>query len=380
MNAIGTIDLKPHKEFRYAVVVDTRETTNTCFIACPFNKAVDKLSQSIRDAAIAVGLKPFQTNITRENFDFLDDVIFGIRKAKLFVAVLVSDCACGSFNPNVMYELGMAHAIGTPTIIVIDNGKKLPADVSHFQANFINRDEKEESILDCIKAAMWETLNRLQQNDCILLIDPYWAKSGIIKIPTTDIRRLRPEYWYSYSTLLNHAQLVNQNFNSLLFDVGELLTKAQQALQGIQVPNKERIWDSQKYFRHYLRDYEGHCWEINNCTLNYWEEHLRDSTKAFADLKQCVENDMSSKDISSSEEFYKNSIAAIETFRSYNWKFKDSPFDPNTLSNLVSVKDLIIQLFQLKMQIESIVTQSDGMMKNLIAALGSIPNRGDDIQ
>ena len=39
-------------------------------------------------------------------------------------------------NPNVFYELGYAHAIGKPTIVLAEKGRELPFDVSGFRTLF----------------------------------------------------------------------------------------------------------------------------------------------------------------------------------------------------------------------------------------------------
>ncbi len=42
--------------------------------------------------------------------------------------VVIADCT--AFNPNVYYELGIAHTLGKTTITVIEKGMKVPFDVA----------------------------------------------------------------------------------------------------------------------------------------------------------------------------------------------------------------------------------------------------------
>lgn len=41
-------------------------------------------------------------------------------------------------NPNVFYELGYAHALGKPTILLAQRDSKLPFDISSFRIVFYN--------------------------------------------------------------------------------------------------------------------------------------------------------------------------------------------------------------------------------------------------
>jgi nucleoside 2-deoxyribosyltransferase len=64
---------------------------------------------------------------------FLDKIVEYIKQAD----VLIADCS--GRNPNVFYELGMAHALGKKVILITgDDLKDAPADVRHF--DFIKYD------------------------------------------------------------------------------------------------------------------------------------------------------------------------------------------------------------------------------------------------
>jgi len=61
----------------------------------------------------------------------IDDIVKSIRESSLIIADITPD------NPNVFYELGYAHAINKPTILLSDKKReKLPFDVSSFRTLF----------------------------------------------------------------------------------------------------------------------------------------------------------------------------------------------------------------------------------------------------
>jgi hypothetical protein len=61
--------------------------------------------------------------------NILRDIVRGIAGADLIVADLTA------LNPNVFYELGIAHALGIPTILLTQNLDELPFDLRAYRAN-----------------------------------------------------------------------------------------------------------------------------------------------------------------------------------------------------------------------------------------------------
>jgi hypothetical protein len=62
----------------------------------------------------------------------LQDIVSGIETAKIVIAEITPP------NPNVFYELGYAHALRKPTILLADRNKldKLPFDISGYRCLF----------------------------------------------------------------------------------------------------------------------------------------------------------------------------------------------------------------------------------------------------
>jgi hypothetical protein len=60
----------------------------------------------------------------------LDDIVRSIVEAKIVIAEIAAP------NQNVFYELGYAHALKKPTILLAEHGKTLPFDVSGYRCLF----------------------------------------------------------------------------------------------------------------------------------------------------------------------------------------------------------------------------------------------------
>jgi len=57
----------------------------------------------------------------------LQDIVQGIVESEVIIAEITPA------NQNVFYELGYAHALGKPTILLAERGKQLPFDVSGYR-------------------------------------------------------------------------------------------------------------------------------------------------------------------------------------------------------------------------------------------------------
>jgi hypothetical protein len=60
-----------------------------------------------------------------------DSVVQDIWKAIVSARLIVADCT--DRNPNVFYEIGLAHAIGKPTILLTQKSEDVPFDLRHLR-------------------------------------------------------------------------------------------------------------------------------------------------------------------------------------------------------------------------------------------------------
>jgi hypothetical protein len=60
----------------------------------------------------------------------LSDIVRSIRRAAVVIAEITP------VNANVFYELGYAHAVDTPAILLAERGHELPFDISSYRCIF----------------------------------------------------------------------------------------------------------------------------------------------------------------------------------------------------------------------------------------------------
>jgi hypothetical protein len=117
-------------------IVALDEITNTCFVAMPF--ALDFRSEYdkvIRPAIESAGLKAVRGDEVYTRQSVLADVWLGIRKSLAVVAELTGR------NQNVMYEVGLAHAIGKPIILLTRDEDDVPFNLRALRRTFYKVNE-----------------------------------------------------------------------------------------------------------------------------------------------------------------------------------------------------------------------------------------------
>jgi len=101
------------------------------FVLMPFKDELDDLYfYGIRGSAERVGLRCKRADELIHDVAVMQEVIDHIKRARVIVAE-VSD-----HNPNVFYEVGWAHALERPTILVARDGVSLPFDIAHINTVF----------------------------------------------------------------------------------------------------------------------------------------------------------------------------------------------------------------------------------------------------
>jgi hypothetical protein len=108
--------------------------SDSCFVLMPFGPPVGDYYQQIYEPAIRkAGLRPVRADADIFGTGKIIDQIWdGINAAKVLVAELISR------NPNVFYELGLAHALDKPVVLISSNEDDVPFDLKHIRVIYYN--------------------------------------------------------------------------------------------------------------------------------------------------------------------------------------------------------------------------------------------------
>lgn len=103
-----------------------------CFVIMQFSEEFDALYRDvIRPTCESYGYKVVRADDFYTPVQIIDDVTRSIRAAALIIADVTPR------NENVFYEVGYAHAIGKPTILLSDKKReRLPFDIAGFRTLF----------------------------------------------------------------------------------------------------------------------------------------------------------------------------------------------------------------------------------------------------
>jgi len=108
-----------------------KKETPKAFVVMQFSSPYNELYEDV----IKKVCNTFDLNVVRADETYgpgliLADIIKQINESRLIIAEISQS------NPNVFYEVGYAHALNKPTILIAEKTTKLPFDVSPFRTLF----------------------------------------------------------------------------------------------------------------------------------------------------------------------------------------------------------------------------------------------------
>lgn len=118
-----------------------RLQSNTCFVIMPFSKELDNTYMVIDSVSTAMGIKCLRAdNISTTSEPILNKICTQISQA-FFVIVDITN-----LNPNVFYELGIAHVLrdAEKVLIIKETQTKCPSDITHLHYYSYSKDNLKE--------------------------------------------------------------------------------------------------------------------------------------------------------------------------------------------------------------------------------------------
>jgi nucleoside 2-deoxyribosyltransferase len=103
-------------------------TSRLCFVMMPFGSRFDDVYRNlIAPAGQQQGLTVLRADEMSGAGVIIEQIRSAIQQSRLCIADLTGS------NPNVLYELGFAQALGKPLIMVAEEASRLPFDLAHYR-------------------------------------------------------------------------------------------------------------------------------------------------------------------------------------------------------------------------------------------------------
>ena len=155
-----------------------------CFSVMPFDPNFNDISGIIERSADAAGMRYVRGDLRNQPGSVMAQIIRDIRAA----AVVVADVT--GHNPNVFYELGIAHQEKGPSrvVIITQSTEKSPFDVSEFrQLAYTNTENGKRELANLLPQALQRAMHAEPESE-------HWSvirgKLQRTKVIVRDLRRL----------------------------------------------------------------------------------------------------------------------------------------------------------------------------------------------
>ncbi len=124
---------------------DVEKHNPRAFVVMQFGDPYNSVYQDvIKRVAENTGFEAYRADEVYGPGIILRDIIRGLAESEVIIADITPP------NPNVFYELGYAHALGKPTILLAERERQLPFDVSGYRCIFYDDSIKGKGELEAL--------------------------------------------------------------------------------------------------------------------------------------------------------------------------------------------------------------------------------------
>ena len=148
-----------------------------CFVISPFGVPFDEYYREIiTPSAKSAGLEVVRADEVYGVRPIMEDIVTGIIEADVIIAEVTRR------NPNVNYELGMAHALGKPVVIISQSADDIPFDYRHVRAILYDTNSSTwaKQLKKNISATLRSVLEKPRQSFLHQALDDFYQRSGEI--------------------------------------------------------------------------------------------------------------------------------------------------------------------------------------------------------
>jgi hypothetical protein len=120
----------------------------------PFSTSFSAVFECLKAAAEKVGLRCRRADDIWENAAIIEDVVSLIDKSRIVI------CDCTDRNPNVFYEIGIAHTLGREVVLITQIDADIPFDLRHLRyVKYLNNTEGLQALGTALEGRFTTLLN-----------------------------------------------------------------------------------------------------------------------------------------------------------------------------------------------------------------------------
>jgi hypothetical protein len=178
---------------------------NICFVMMPFGNEHDKRYDFIYKPAIeSLEFNSKRADNLYRPSPIIKDIWEYINKSKILLADITG------LNPNVMYELGLAHAIAKPVIIISDTIESVPFDLRYLRILIYDlknpnwAEELKNSISNSIQEIIASPTDSILS--AFLKLRPRVEETDQISVELIEIKQLILSQLHNFNPIENKPQ------------------------------------------------------------------------------------------------------------------------------------------------------------------------------
>lgn len=124
-------------------------------VMMPFDVGFATVYESIQRAAGAAGLRCRRADDIWEAPAIIQDIVSLIDRSRVVV------CDCTGRNPNVFYEIGIAHTLGREVVLISQNDADIPFDLRHLRyVSYLNNAEGRRALSEALTPRLRAIVDR----------------------------------------------------------------------------------------------------------------------------------------------------------------------------------------------------------------------------
>lgn len=372
------------KKYAFEIEIDVAKAEQSCFLAMP-KEGLDDVYDAVKQAIIGIGtagtstIKLIQTREAGDRDTFTNDVVHAIRESEMVIAVCTPQEGTGSLCPEVMYELGMAHSLGKPTVLLTTERiveRHIPCRVKHIVPTVEVVEYHPGELQSCGLAETLKTVNSK-------IREPFLVDSEVEEIHAirSELTYMRSVLWRHFHTIISFGIETHHEIRDLMQQSHTLLTDVEKLSQ---IMERERIQ------RRYGEAFAAHCqaFEKGYNALSdrheKWEERYYKGlektkarlTRTFKFLCIHLPKDLS-KTVELSKDWYNIVVDDIKYYRERFQKIREYATDRFECFRYHGpTKDLKHQVEELDSALRLLYRDTHNMMSKLLEII--VEGKGHD--